>query len=397
MQMRFNRMEWAGSVGDLGTLLPLAFAMIMINGLSATGLFLTIGLMYIIGGFYYRVPIAVQPMKVVSAYAIAQALSPGVITASGMLLAAFLLVLGSTGLVDHVARIVPRAVIRGVQMTTGILLLSKGAQMIVGTSSFQSMRGAVEPFLSVQALGPIPMSLGIGAIFTVITLFLLNSRRFPAGLVVVVVGIVVGIMFGAWRELTRVHPGFYLPQFMPFGMPTGIDFSFALLVLVLPQVPMTMGNAVIANRDLSFEYFGDESRRVTDRALCMSMGIANVFSALVGGMPVCHGAGGLAAHYRFGARSNGSNLIIGGFFVVLAVVLGPGSVNALHLLPMGVLGVLLFFSGAQLALTIMDVDARSDLFIIVVMLGITLTTNLAWAFGIGICLNYVFRLGQIRI
>jgi MFS superfamily sulfate permease-like transporter len=390
-------MEWAGSVGDLGTLLPLAFAMIMINGLSPTGLFLTVGLMYILGGFYYRVPIAVQPMKVVAAYGIGMALEPSVISASGMLLAAMLLFLGATKLVGVVAKVVPKAVIRGVQMTTGVLLLSKGVQMIVGTSSFQQLRGGVEPFLSVQSVGPVPMSLIIGVVFIGVTFFLLNSKRFPAGLVVVVFGSLVGMTFGAWRELTSLPFGFHLPEILPFGFPTGLDFSYALLALVLPQIPMTMGNAVVANRDLSFEYFGGESRRVTDRALCISMGIANVFSALVGGMPVCHGAGGLAAHYRFGARTNGSNLIIGGAFVLLALGLGVGAVNVLYLLPMGVLGVLLFFSGAQLAMTIMDVESRMDLFVIVVMLGITMTTNLAWAFGAGIILYYAFRKGGVTV
>ena len=343
MKVSFNRMEWAGSVGDLGTLLPLAFGLIMINGLSATGLFLTVGLMYVVAGSYYRVPIAVQPMKVVSAYGIALALSPGVITASGMLLATLLLILGATGLVNVVAKLVPRPVVRGVQLSTGILLLSKGASLIVGSNAFQEMRGAVEPFLAIQSIGPVPMSVVTGVVFGVVTLFLLRSQRFPAGLVVVVCGAVFGAAFGAWRELASVEPGLHMPEFLPFGFPSGVDFSYALFALVLPQIPMTMGNAVIASRDLSFEYFGMESRRVTDRALCISMGLSNVFSSLVGGMPVCHGAGGLAAHYAFGARTAGSNLIIGGLFVALALFLGSGSTNVLHLLPMGVLGVLLFF------------------------------------------------------
>lgn len=397
MRISFNRMEWAGSVGDLGALLPLAFGMIMINGLSATGLFLTVGLMYILGGFYYRVPIAVQPMKVVSAYAIAQALSAQVVTASGMLIAALLLFLGATGLVKTVARLVPRAVIRGVQMTTGVLLLTKGAHLVLGTSGFQAMRGLVEPFLSVQAVGPVPMSVAIGIIFAVVTLVLLNHKRFPAGLVVVTAGGLVGVSLGAWHELAAIDFGLHLPEFLPFGMPTGVDFSFALLALVLPQIPMTLGNAVIANRDLSFEYFGDESRRVTDRALCLSMGIANVFASLVGGMPVCHGAGGLAAHYRFGARTHGANLIIGGLFAALALFFGNGASAVLHLIPMGVLGVLLFFAGTQLALTIMDVDNRSDLFVIMIMLGITLAANLAWGFAVGIVLCHGIRLGRITV
>lgn len=397
MRISFNRMEWAGSVGDLGTLLPLAFALIMINGLSPTGLFLSVGLMYILGGFYYRVPIAVQPMKVVSAYAIVQALSAQVITASGMLLAAFLLFLGTTGLVKGVARVVPKSVVRGVQMSTGILLLSKGVTLVTGTNNFQELRGMVEPFLSIQTVGSLPTSLVLGSLFFLVTLFLLNHKRYPAGLVVVVAGGVVGAVMGASSGLADLRPGIHFPEILPFGMPTGVDFSFALLALVLPQIPMTLGNAVIANRDLSFEYFGDESRRVTDRALCISMGLANVLASLLGGMPLCHGAGGLAAHYRFGARTNGCNLIIGGIFVLLAVVFGSGSVAVLHLLPMGVLGVLLVFSGSQLALTIMDVDARSDLFIIMIMLGITLASNLAWAFGAGLTLHYAIRLGRITV
>lgn len=397
VKISFNRMEWAGSVGDLGTLLPLAFGMIMINGLSATGLFLTVGLMYLLAGAYYRVPVAVQPMKVVSAYAIAMALTPGVITGSGMLLAALLLFLGATGLAGVVVRAVPPPVIRGVQLATGVLLLSKGASLIVGTSPFQVMRGSAEPFLAVQAVGPVSMSVIMGILFGVVTLFLLRSRRYPAGLVVVVCGAAFGAALGAWRELTSASVGLYLPQVLPFGLPTGADFTFGLFALVLPQIPMTMGNAVIASRDLSFEYFGEDSRRVTDRALCLSMGLANVFAALMGGMPVCHGAGGLAAHYAFGARTAGSNFVVGGFFVLLALVLGPGASNVLHLLPMGVLGVLLFFSGIQLALTIQDVESRSHLFVVVVMLGITLAANLAWAFGVGIVLAHLMGRGRITI
>ena len=397
MRLSFNRMEWAGSMGDLGTLLPLAFGMIMINKMSATGLFLTVGLMYLLGGFYYRVPIAVQPMKVISAYAIGLALSPQMITASGILLAAMLLILGTTGLVDRVSRLVPKPVIRGVQLSTGILLLSKGVFLIVGKNPLQLMDGVVEPFLKVQSLGPVPMSVVSGVVFGLVALFLLRSNRYPAGLVVVVSGAVFGSLFGAWRELAEVTPGLYLPRILPFGIPTMPDFGFALLALVAPQIPMTMGNAVIASRDLSFEYFGNESRRVTDRALCVSMGLANVFAALVGGMPVCHGAGGLAAHYAFGARTAGSNVIIGCLFVALAVFLGPQAINVLHLLPMGVLGMLLFFAGAQLALTIQDVQSRSGLFVMMVMLGITMASNLAWAFGVGICMTWIIEKGDISI
>ncbi|WP_027721702.1 putative sulfate/molybdate transporter [Maridesulfovibrio zosterae] len=391
MRISFNRMEWAGSVGDLGALLPLAFALIMINGLSATGVFLTVGLFYLLGGMYYRVPIAVQPMKVISAYAIAQALGPAIITASGMIISVVLLFLGLSGVVNRAAAVIPLPVIRGVQVSTGILLVLKGVSLVLGNSSFQVLRKSVEPFLFIQSIGPIPLSLLLGVLFGGVTLSLINSKRFPAGLIVVCSGAVLGFFLGGWQGLLELDLGLHFPQIFPFGFPTGTDFSFALLALVLPQVPMTIGNAVIANRNLSFEYFGNEGRRVTDRALCISMGMANAFASLVGGMPVCHGAGGLAAHYRFGARTNGANLIIGGMFVLLAVGLGADSIKILQLIPMGVLGVLLIFSGAQLILTYRDMLGLPKISIMIVMIGITLLTNLAWAFGAGIVLSYLLR------
>ena len=69
-------MELAGSLGDLGTLLPIAIAMVLFNGLNPLGLFLSIGIFYIASGMYFGVTVPVQPMKVIGAYAIATAMSP---------------------------------------------------------------------------------------------------------------------------------------------------------------------------------------------------------------------------------------------------------------------------------------------------------------------------------
>lgn len=394
---RFDRMELAGSLGDLGTLLPLAIAMVMVNGLDPVGLFVSVGVLYILGGIYYNVPIAVQPMKVVAAYSIATAATQPQIMASGLLLAAMLLFLGVTGLVDTVSRFIPKAVVRGVQLSTGALLMGKGAGFIAGSSPFQKGEGLAEPYLIIQSLGPVPVGGLIGVVLGVACLLLLNNKRFPAALVVVVAGAASGLALGALGGLSNITPGLYLPAILPFGIPGGIDFTWALLALALPQIPMTLGNAVIANRDLSFEYFGDESRKVTDRALCISMGLANVLAALLGGMPLCHGAGGLAAHYRFGARTGGSNLIIGGLFLLLALCCGSGIVYVLRVMPLAALGVLLIFAGVQLGLTILDIRAREELFVTLCMVGITLGTNLAWAFGAGLFLAFVLRRGNVSV
>jgi SulP family sulfate permease len=166
---------------------------------------------------------------------------------------------------------------------------------------------------------------------------------------------------------------------------------------VLPQIPMTLGNAVIANADLSQQYFGEDSRKVTYRSLCISMALANFASFFVGGMPICHGAGGLAAHYRFGARTAGSNLMIGAVFLALAVFLGVHTLAVVYLLPMSVLGILLIFAGAQLAMTIIDMRERKDLFVALMILGITLASNLAYGFVAGLAIAYALKSEKLTI
>ena len=160
---------------------------------------------------------------------------------------------------------------------------------------------------------------------------------------------------------------------------------------------MTLGNAVVAYADLSKDYFAEQSSKVTYKASCISMALANILSSTIGGMPMCHGAGGLAAHYRFGARTGGSNLMIGILFVALAVFLGSGSLAVIYLLPLSILGILLVFAGSQLALTIMDLKNRKDLFVVVLMLGITLATNLAAGFVAGIGVAWVLKIERLKI
>jgi SulP family sulfate permease len=336
-------------------------------------------------------------MKVISAYAIAAALSASQIVASGLLIGLFLLVIGGTGAITVIGRYIPKSVVRGVQMSTGTLLMAQGVKLMMGTSKYQLLQGGAEPYLYLQSLGAIPIGIVIGIIGSIITLLFLENKKFPAGLLIVLLGIALGFIWGTHDGFEHLRLGIYLPEFLPFGFPDSADFSFALIVLVLPQIPMTVGNAVIANADLSREYFGNDSQKVTYKALCLSMSIANFFSFLVGGMPLCHGAGGLAAHYRFGARTAGSNLMIGLIFIVLAIFLGIHTLAVVHLMPLSVLGVLLVFAGSQLALTIIDMKERKELFVVLVMLGITLASNLAVGFVVGIAVAYALKSEKLSV
>ncbi|MCB2180649.1 MAG: putative sulfate/molybdate transporter [Desulfobulbaceae bacterium] len=394
---KFDRLELAGAFGDLGTLLPLSIGLIMINGLSPSGLFFSIGLFYILSGMYYGITVPVQPMKVIGSYAIAMALSASQIAASGLLVALFLLIIGGTGTITLLGEYIPKSVVRGVQMATGTLLMTQGVKFVMGTSKYQLLQGTAEPYLSIQSVGPIPIGIIIGSVGGVITLLLLDNKKFPAGLLVVLCGLLFGLIWGTHDGFNSLSFGIYLPQILPFGFPTSADFSFALMVLVLPQLPMTIGNAVIANADLSKQYFDEDSKKVTYKAMCFSMSFANFLSFLMGGMPLCHGAGGLAAHYRFGARTAGSNLMIGLIFIVSAIFLGIHSLAIVNLIPFAVLGVLLIFAGSQLALTILDMKKRKELFVIFIMLGITLASNLAIGFGVGIVIAYTLKSEKLTV
>ncbi|MCP4106784.1 MAG: sulfate permease [Desulfobacteraceae bacterium] len=388
---KFNRLELAGSFGDMGTLLPIALGMIVFNGLSASGLFFTVGTFYILSGIYYGVTVPVQPMKVIGAYALASGLSASQITASAALMGIVLLVIGGSGAMTFIGRYIPKPVIRGVQTSTGVLLVAQGVRFMAGTSGIQLMQKAAEPYLVIQNIGPVPISVIIGIAAMFLSFYFLDNKKLPAGLIVILAGFIVGLILGTRKGFDSIEIGLYFPKFLPFGVPLVPDFTFAFLALALPQVPMTIGNAVIANADLSKEYFGEKSGKVTYRSLCFSMGFANILSFLFGGMPLCHGAGGLAAHYRFGARTAGSNIMIGLIFVMLAVFLGVHALPVLNLIPMSVLGALLIFAGTQLAITITDMKEREDIFVVMLMLGITLASNLAVGFTVGIIITYALK------
>jgi sulfate permease, SulP family len=395
--IKFNRMELAGSLGDLGTLLPMAIGMILINGLNTVGVFVTIGLFFILSGLYYGVTVPVQPMKVIGAYAIATAMSPGQIFAAGALMGLFLLVIGATNMITVIGKYTPKAVIRGVQLSTGALLMAQGVKFMIGTSTYQALSQMTEPYLTIQQLGPIPIGIVIGVAAGITTLMLLDNRKVPAALAVIAGGVAIGLIWGTHDELATLSPGLHWPAFLPSGLPASAEWALALFALALPQIPMTLGNAVIANADLSREYFGEASRKVTYRSLTLSMALANLAGFAVGGMPLCHGAGGLAAHYRFGARTAGSNLFIGGLFLILGLLLGPGALAVITLIPMAILGVLLLFAGSQLALTVIDMRERKDLFVVVMMLGITLAANLAAGFLVGLALAYVLKSKKMNV
>ena len=388
----FNLSELSGSIGDFGTLIPLSIALIAINGLSFTTVFLLVGAFYIASGLYYRLPIPVQPLKVMAAIAIASPdkITLEVMSAAGILFAAFLLLLAFTGLIDHISKLFTKPIIRGIQLGLGFILITKAVNFIKDKELFIQDTG------NQMMVGDVPVNLIVGIVGVLIVLFLLSSNRFPAALLIVGAGIVVGTLYGAFDN-TQWDFG---PTDMKVFTPDLSDYGNALILLVLPQIPLTIGNAIIGTTDTVKSLFGtgDETKRAKNRSFTTSMGLANIPAGLLAGMPMCHGAGGLAAHYRFGARTGGSNIMIGLIFVIIAVAFGSVGISLLSSIPSAVLGVLLLFAGIELALLVLDVKKKSDLFIVCLIAGIGLvTTNMAIAFGAGIVVDRLINWRLVKI
>ena len=113
--MRFDRNEWSGAFGDMGTDFPLIVGMILAAGLDPTGVLLAFGLMQIMTGLIYRMPMPVQPLKAMAVLVIAQKATGNVLFGAGLAIAVMMLTLSVTGLLDLLARAIPKSVIRGIQ------------------------------------------------------------------------------------------------------------------------------------------------------------------------------------------------------------------------------------------------------------------------------------------
>ncbi len=366
---RLNRHEIAGSLGDMGTFLPLLVGMAVQNGLDFGASLFFAGLFNVVTGLIFSIPMAVQPMKAIATVAITSKLPVSQILAAGITVSAIVLVLGLTGLIDALNRAIPRSVVRGLQLALGLSLLMKGLQMITGTGAWIG----ADSYVTASA-----------AALVVLALF---SARIPSALVLFAAGLVIAV----WKDasvLRLVHLDWTLPHWTPIAWR---DFTHAFPVAALPQIPLTTLNSVIAVCALSTELFPD--RAATPRRVSVSVGLMNLVAGWFGGMPMCHGAGGLAGQYRFGARTNGSILFLGGAKMIVAVLFGASLMALCRAFPGSLLGVMLAFSGIELSLVTRDQRTRTDTTIMLLTAGACLgADNVAVGFVLGLLLAWALRL-----
>ncbi len=379
---RIGTGEAAGAVADLGVLIPLAAALILVNGLDAGSVLLCAGLLYLGAGLFFRVPFPVQPLKALTAVAVAEQLAPGVIRAAGIELGAILLLLSIRGAAEVVARIFTKPVIRALQLGVGILL------------SIAAYKLVAKPPAVFAGVPPSPWPVVLAAATFLGVVFAARTRHFWAALVLLVAGIVA--------TAASVHPdlgapGLVLPN---LSVPPASAFATAFWLLVVPQFPLTFGNAVVAVTDLSHDYFGERARRVTAARVCLSDGIGNVAAGILGGMPMCHGAGGLTAHVRLGARTAGMNVLIGSILATIGLFFGSQVPVILGLLPVWALAGFLVYAGIRHAWLIADL--RGANLVIAAVAGIAGATlgNLAVTAAIALAaawsLTLVRRAGATR-
>jgi hypothetical protein len=368
--VRFDRRELAGAVADVGVLVPIAVALIVGNGLSATAVLLPAGVLYVAAALVYRLPVPVQPLKAFGAIAIAQGLGSDEIAAGALLMGAIFLVLGRAGLIDLAARAVPRAVIRGVQLTVGLLFL-KIAWGLVSDPPEAFVAGGADLWL---ALGVLALAFAF--------------RRRPISLALVGVGVAVMVA----RAGGDAGLG---PSAIAFPSLDATAFWTAFTVLVIPQLPLTFANSCLATADAARVYFGEQASRIRPGRLATSLGSANVLAGAIGGMPVCHGAGGLTAHVAFGARTGGAPLALGSALLVLALAAGAGLAPLLSAFPLPVLAGLLATAGLLHIGLLRDLRGAFPWAVALGVGALGIAVNLALAVAAGLAVWWLVEKGVV--
>ena len=367
-RFRFDLREASGALGDLGTLLPLMLGTIAVVGLAPIPVVLGFALAYIATALVYRLPVPVQPMKAVAAVLLTAEMTPVALAASGVMIGAVLLLLGVTGWIERLGRLVPQSVLAGLQLGLGAALGMLAIGLIAG-----------DPLLGAAAVALV----GI----------LLRFPSVPAALIAVVLLTPVGLPLGA--------PGLTVPETGPLmtglvGLPGWAEIEQAFAVLVLPQLSLTLTNAVLLTALVAGDCFGERAAHVTPRRLSVTTGLGNLLFAPFGALPMCHGAGGVAAHHRFGARSGGAPLMLGIALLALALLPGGAGLAMLGSIPASVLGAMLLFAAVELALSRRLFDCRPSCRpVIAVAAGATLLADPFWGLVAG-SLAELVRVAVIR-
>jgi hypothetical protein len=356
----FNLRELAGSMGDFGTLLPLAVGYIVVNSLNPAGFLVMMGLANILTGLVYRLPLPIEPMKVLAVMAIAQQWSPSMIYASGFAMGLIWLFLAATNLIGWIAKITPKSVIWGIQVTLGLLLAVEAIKMLSG-------------------------GWGLGFLSIGIVLALRQNRYAPAAIVLVLLGVGISLANGTFQQISP--PALHFPPLTGFRLG---EVWQTLLLAGFAQIPLTVTNATIATAALLKTYWPEQA--VTERQLSLNQGLMNLTVPFFGGMPMCHGAGGLAGQYYFGARTGGANLIEGAIEVILGLFFAASVAGMFMVFPTAIIGAMMLLVGIELTRFARNMRLNKDLIPLGATVAVSLLSNMAVGFVAGLGVYHLTRL-----
>lgn len=371
---RFDRLEWAGAFGDLGTLIPFVTAYIAVLKMDPLGILLAFGISMVISGWFYRTPFPVQPMKAIGAVAATQAaqlsvMTGGAVIAASLLTGLFWLFIGLSGLVTRLARVIPKDVILGIVLGLGMSFMLEGAKMM-STDWLVASAGLL------------------------VAVLLRTNKAFPAMFMLLVVGVFYSIAKDATLlgQLGQIEAGFRMPELALTAISWN-DLMLGAIYLTLPQIPLTLGNAVIGTKEENNRLFPD--RPVSVKGVSISTGLMNLFGSSIGGVPMCHGAGGMAAHVSFGARTGGSSIILGTLLIVLALCFSGSIELLLRTFPPAILGVILFMAGVLLGMGNLPANpSKRQAFMVAAIAGMAMW-NVAIAFVLGLALHELAKRGYL--
>ena len=362
--IRFDRNEVSGAFGDLGTTLPLLVGMIAAARLDGTGVLVAFGAMQVLTGLVYGMPMPVQPLKAVAAIVIAQKLGGDVLAGGGLAIGALMLVLAVTGGLDWLGRVVPPVVVRGIQVGLALQLGRIAVADYIPSGGAEGYALAAAAFLVILAL--------------------LGNRRVPPAPIVIALGVVYAIVRGTAGAAIVTAAGLHLPK----GHAPSLDaIGTGFLLLALPQIPLSLGNSVLATQRVTADLF-PERPPLSLRTIGLTYGVMNLTVPWIGGVPVCHGSGGIAGHYAFGARTGGSVIVMGLLMIGAGFLLGGSVSEVARFFPQPMLGVLLLVESVNLFVLARDQAADRREFGLVGFLGIV-AAGLPYGYVVALVLGTV--------
>ncbi len=356
--IKFDRNEWSGAFGDIGTDFPLIVGMILAAGLDSASVLVTFGVMQIFTGSFYKMPMPIQPLKAMATIVITQKISPNILYGGGLAIGISMLLLNITKLIDWISRVVPKAVIRGIQLGLGIKL------GLLALQDYVIADGVAGYYLAAAAF--------------LLAIFLIGNRKYPPAIFIIMLGMFYAFIFKVDAHSFINAVGIHLPQ---IHTPTWADILTGFLILTIPQIPLSIGNSILATNQIANDWY--PKRTVTIRKISYTFSLINLINPFFSGIPTCHGSGGIVGHHTFGGRTGGSVIIYGCLYIFLGLFLSQGFDTLVHIFPLPILGILLLFESLGLMLLVQDVTDSKSSFMIALLVGL-ISGGIQYGFVIGL-------------